>query len=584
MSSPFAVADSLLAIDVGTVTTRAVLFDVVDGQYRYLAAGTSPTTAGAPYHNVSEGIRNALDSLQKITGRVVIGPDESLIMPSTSDGTGVDSFAASISAGAPLKIVVMGLLEDVTVDSARRLAATIYGNVDQVISLNDRLNPEARIDAIIRLRPDLIIVAGGTENGATQSVLKLLETVGLACYLLPKEQHPEILYVGNSALKREIKASLEGLAELHFSSNVRPSLDVEQLEAAQLEIAQVFGRIRSKNFPGVDELNLWSRGKLVPTSAAFGRVIKFLSRIHASQKGVLGIDVGASATVVAMAMGGSLSLNVFTQLGLARDSTHWHDSSLAEIRRWIPQVISTEVILEYIYNKSIYPVSLPATVEEMAIEHALVRQALQQAIRKAGSNFPGGLSAPGEGLLPWVEPIVASGSCLSRAPSLAHAAIMLLDGLQPTGATTLVLDQNQIAPALGGAAAINPLLAVQVLDSNSFLHLGTVISPVGKARYGAPILRLKLTYENGQETSVEVKHGSLQTLPLPYGQTARLHLQPLHRFDVGMGAPGRGGCVRITGGALGVIIDARGRPLTLPLDDTRRSELLQKWLFTLGGR
>jgi hypothetical protein len=123
-----------------------------------------------------------------------------------------------------------------------------------------------------------------------------------------------------------------------------------------------------------------------------------------------------------------------------------------------------------------------------------------------------------------------------------------------------------------------------VLESNSFLHLGTVIAPVGQARAGSPILRLKMTYESGHEASLEVKKGTLEVVPLPAGQTARLQLQPLHRYDVGMGAPGRGGTLRVSGGALGLIIDARGRPLVLPEDLNRRKELYRKWLWTLGGQ
>jgi hypothetical protein len=160
----------------------------------------------------------------------------------------------------------------------------------------------------------------------------------------------------------------------------------------------------------------------------------------------------------------------------------------------------------------------------------------------------------------------------------------LLDGLQPTGVTTLVLDQNHIASALGAAAAVNSVLAVQVLNSNSFLYLGTVISPVGRARPGTPVLRLKMTYESGHETSLEVNQGGFEALPLPYGQTARLQLQPLHRYDIGMGAPGRGGSLRVMGGSLGVIIDARGRPLSLPGDRAKYRELSKIWLQTLGGR
>jgi hypothetical protein len=169
-------ADSLLALDIGEITTRAALFDIVGGHYRFLASGSAPSTVNAPYHDAGEGVRAALDQLQSITGRVLVGPDEKLILPSAEDGSGVDTLAVTLSAGPPLKVVAVGLLEDVSLESARRLATTTYARVIECISLNDRRRPEARLDAILRLRPDLVIAAGGTEGGASQSVIKLLES------------------------------------------------------------------------------------------------------------------------------------------------------------------------------------------------------------------------------------------------------------------------------------------------------------------------------------------------------------------------------------------------------------------------
>lgn len=82
---------------------------------------------------------------------------------------------------------------------------------------------------------------------------------------------------------------------------------------------------------------------------------------------------------------------------------------------------------------------------------------------------------------------------------------------------------------------------------------------------------------------MEIKQGALEVLPLPLGRSAKLNLLPLHRADVGMGGPGRGGSLKVTGGVLGVVIDARGRPLRLPQDVARKLELYRKWLWSLGG-
>jgi hypothetical protein len=578
-------AESLLVVDVGSITTRAALFDVVDGRYRYLASGSASTTAGAPYSNVSEGVRLALDHLQQVTGRTFVGQDEQLIMPAAGDGSGVDSFAATISVGEPLQVVAVGLLDEISLESAKHLASTTYARVVKSFSLNDRLKTDARLNAILRLRPDLIIAAGGTEAGASQSVIKLLEAVGLAGYLQPQRQKPEVLFVGNQALQAEVQATFEGMMTLHFAPNVRPTLDQEQLDAPQAELARTYCRVRSQQIPGVAELNTWANGGLVPGATAFSRVIRFLSKEMTTKKGVLGVNLGASAAVVAAAFDGELSLGVYPQFGLGFHLVEMLNQVPAkEILRWLSTNLTEEDLRNYLYNKSLYPAGLPAVPDEMAIEQALVRQAIYSATRQAASGFPAQVTSAGEGLLPWFEAMVVTGSAIAQAPNLAQSALMLLDGLQPCGVTTLVLDQNQIAPALGAAAGVNPLLVVQVLESNAFLHLGTVIAPVGHARPGSPVLRLKMVYESGHTANLEVKQGALEVVPLPAGQTARLQLQPLHRYDVGMGAPGRGGGLKVMGGALGVIIDARGRPLALPDDLNRRKELYRKWLWTLGGQ
>jgi len=159
---------------------------------------------------------------------------------------------------------------------------------------------------------------------------------------------------------------------------------------------------------------------------------------------------------------------------------------------------------------------------------------------------------------------------------------LLLDGVQPVGVTTIILDRNNLLPLLGAAAERNSLLPVQVLESGAFQSLGSVVSVIASASYGELVLRARLTYDNGTEARADVKYGSLELLPLPTGQSAKLTLQPQRGADVGFG-PGRGGTVSVSGGAMGVVMDGRGRPLALPDDPVRRRELIKKWLWTIGG-
>jgi hypothetical protein len=333
---------------------------------------------------------------------------------------------------------------------------------------------------------------------------------------------------------------------------------------------------------GVSKVNAWSEERLIPTGGGLGRVIRFLSRVYDPGKGVLGINLGASAVTLAAAFSGQLELRVFPGLGLGDGARGLlQQNRLMDISRWIAEDVPDEVVRDYIFNKSIHPASLPVTDDELAVEYAMARQAIRTAVRKTSSGFPAHANRSAPGLLPWFEPIMASGSVITNAPSSAWAALALLDGLQPTGVSTLVLDHNDMAPVLGAAAKMNTIMAVQILESNAFRNLGTVVSPVGHARPGMPVLRVRVVYESGEETTVEIKYGSIKTIPVPNKQVAQIYLRPLHRFDVGMGGAGRGGRLRVVGGALGVIIDARGRPISLPEDPARRRELLTKWRWAL---
>jgi len=131
--------ESILGIDVGAAVTRAVLFDVVEGQYRFVAAGQAPSTAEAPFKDIGLGVREAITNLQNITGSTLLGPnDNNLITPSQPDGSGVDAVVATISAGPAVRTVVVGLLPDVSLKSARKLAESTYSRIVETLDLSDR--------------------------------------------------------------------------------------------------------------------------------------------------------------------------------------------------------------------------------------------------------------------------------------------------------------------------------------------------------------------------------------------------------------------------------------------------------------
>ncbi|GAB1469610.1 hypothetical protein MASR2M66_04870 [Chloroflexota bacterium] len=585
MPTSLVTSNSLLAIDVGAANTRAVLFDVIEGEYRFVASGVAPSTAEAPFKDVSEGARNAIQALQTIMKKTLLDGSRSLILPSQPDGSGVDSLVVTVSAGPTVKAIVVGLLKDVSLDSARRLTESVYTRIVDTLSLGDTRKPHQQIDSILRARPEMIIVAGGTDGGASRSLQKLLDPIGLASYLLPEEKRPAVLFAGNVKMKDEVKTLVGSFASsVHFSHNIRPSLDVEDIAPAELELAQMFINIRKKQLKGLDVLDHWAGGHTLPTSYATGRMVRFLADIYGSKKGLLSVDLGASATVIAAGFKKKSVLKVFPQFGVGENLTGLlAHTTLDDIMRWCPLDIPSSFILDYLYQKAFYPAAIAATPEDLAIAQSVAKQALFLAMQSARRDFPKDAAFIKPTLTPLFDPIIAGGSALSDASQPGRSLLLLLDAVQPVGISTIILDQNNLMPMLGAAAAQNNILPVQVLESGAFLSVGTVISPVVSAKYGASILKAKVVYENGTEASMDLKYGFLETLPLGAGETARISIQLGRGVNIGFG-PGRGvKSMPVTGGALGIVFDGRGRPLDMPADPVRRRELIKKWNWALGG-
>lgn len=584
MPVSFVKADSLLALDVGTVNSRASLFDVVDARYRYLGSGEAPSTVAAPYHDLSEGVHRAIEHLQQVTGRVLLDEEAKLIVPARQDGSGVDLVVSTVSAGAPLKVILVGLLGDISLESAANLLSTTYAQILDPIHLGDRRTLQDRLNLILHANPDLIVVAGGTEGGAERAVMQMLEAVGLACLLSSKESRPSVLYVGNSAIRDQVKNALGSLGSLVLSSNIRPTLEIENLEAAKLDLMSAFRQIRRAHLPGFYEIDQLSSGGAITPAFGWERVVRMLSKAYDQRKGVMAVDIGAAATVIAAGLGGNATVGVFPQYGLANPALrNLEQVSIHDLSYWLPFDLSPKNLKDILLTKQTYPASLPMNEEELEIEFALGRLMLQYSLREMRKRLKdfGGGELP---VLPLLEPIIAAGSVLTRAPRWSQAALLLLDSLQPTRITTLVLDQHHIVASLGAAAAINPVLAVQAMDFGTLLNLASVIAPLGQARPGTVVLKAKLTTEDGRQEKMEFRYGSLYRIPLPFGQTLQLHLQPLHGFDLGMGGAGIGGKVRLSGSALGVIVDTRGRPLPKIRDARRRQEWLRKNFAVLENR
>lgn len=94
-------------------------------------------------------------------------------------------------------------------------------------------------------------------------------------------------------------------------------------------------------------------------------------------------------------------------------------------------------------------------------------------------------------------------------------------------------------------------------------------------------MNVRIEYPDQSQIKIQIKQGTLNTLPIRNGQTAQIFIDPLKKMSIDPLYPEVTG-FKVVGGACGVVIDARGRPLQLPADDSRRRDMLKKWYLNLG--
>ncbi|MGH2628333.1 MAG: glutamate mutase L, partial [Anaerolineales bacterium] len=453
------------------------------------------------------------------------------------------------------------------------------------ISLMDPRRVEQQVDDLLRAQPEVILMVGGTDGGATDSVLRLTDVVGLAVELMPEGHRPRLVFAGNRRLGAAVNERLSGRAPVTITPNIRPSLELEDLGPTRAKLGEVVTELRSLRVSGFDELRQWSGGYFAPAAESLGRIVRYMSQIYGPEKGVLGIDLGAGHTTVAAAFGGELRLAVHTDIGMGSSLRGLlENDGTGRAMHWLPAEISEAAFLDYVHNKILHPATIPGEPEELHLEYALARQCIRTSFLRARTSWPRLKGSLGPSVTPPLEPIVVSGATFGRAPRPGFAALAVLDSIQPTGITTLVLDPHNLLSCLGVVAGAVPLAAVQVLESGSFANLGTVVSPVGRSKPGRPVMRYVLERDGGdQRVEGVARFGQVLVLPLDQGQQGKLTLRPVRAFDVGFGGPGKAGAVRVTGGAVGLILDTRGRPLELTHDPVKRREQNTKWLWDIGA-
>lgn len=306
---------------------------------------------------------------------------------------------------------------------------------------------------------------------------------------------------------------------------------------------EAFGDVRTSEVRAavVERLRSTVRnGSDVPVrGAAIEQAARGLASSSSRSTAVIDVTGASTSLVVARPDGTLLAAHLPIGVGEQADRVVAR-AGLDRIRRWIPRAIDAPALLDRVFNRAHWPDEAPASGLALAIELALARECVSRILAEAArAELPVAQAAR------HAETIVCSGRLASWKPS--QSALVALDALAPESASVIAREMPD-APLVAGGTAVELLALVAPLSvrRSATVHVadatGTIDERVGR---GAFVL-LRTT-------------GAVQ-LTGPGGMRAASDAL-----------------------SLGVIVDARGRPLELPARDAERLPTLQRWYGALDA-
>lgn len=581
----------IIATDCGSTTTKAILIEKKGDTYRQTFRGEAPTTVEAPFEDVTCGVKNSMIEVEELSGRKILDGDK-VITPNKGN-TGVDIYVSTSSAGGGLQMMVQGAVKAMTGESAQRCALGAGAIVMDIIASNDGRADHEKIERIRQLRPDMILLSGGTDGGTVTHVVELANFIKAAdpkprlgaSYKLP------VIYAGNAAAREQVKEILGNRTALMITDNIRPTLEKENLMPARHKIHDVFLEHVMQQAPGYPKLMNMVGAPIMPTPMAVG----LMTEKFAKAKGynVLAVDIGGATTDVFSVFDEIFNRTVSANLGMSYSvSNVMAEAGIHNIMRWLPFKIDEQDVRNRLKNKMIRPTTIPQTVEDLMIEHAVAREALRLALdqhkllavglkgvqqeRSISDAFD--QTSSGQSLINMMKLnyVIGSGGVLAHSPRRVQAMVLMTDSYQLEGVTLLAVDSIFMMPHLGVLSQISEKASLDVFYNDCLIKLGTTIAPVGLAKDGEKILEWDIETKEGKKLNGELKFGEMYLVELK-DEEAEITLKPSKGFDVGEGKNSKVK-TRIQGGVGGILFDGRGRPLELPKSEAKRVESLEKWL------
>ena len=558
--------ESYLIVDIDNQHTKTVLVETDGTSHVLKGVNETDTTIDPPNLDVTLGVTKSIQNLE-----------ENLDIPILIDDVPSKNihFLCSSSTSGGLHMVVAGLIGQISAESAQRAALGAGALLMDRFAKDDSRPVHEKIMKMRSLNPDILLLAGGTDGGATRQVLEMADLIKTAD-IKPRfgsEYQLPMIYAGNVQIRDNVKQILdEDDYAMRMVENVRPIISKENLGPAREGIYDSYMEHVIIHSPGYDKLLQWTSEPVIPTQAAIGKLLY----AYAERRGVnlIGVDVGGETTDMYSVFNGIFNRSLNADFGLTHGiSNIMKITGIENILRWLPHDMDEREVRNIIGNMMINP---PETLNEREklVQAAAAREALAMGLAKhkeiasrlKGTTIDRTLSDMFEQALESTHidlmktnVIIGRGKVFRDQPAEGSTHI-LLDSLQPEGVTELLIDTTSIMPHLGSLYKLNQEAALGILVKDSLRSLGTCISLKGEPKESETALRYEAVMNDGTMQTGTVNGGELKTLPLKENKTIELTLYPGNRMNVGAGR-GKPVKKKVTGGILGLIFDARGRPL-----------------------
>lgn len=276
--------DHALFVDFGSTFTKIVLVDLA--AEAVLGRVQSPSTVET---DITIGLRRGLEDIERIIG----------------GRPGQNHKLASSSAAGGLRMVAIGLVPDLTVEAAKR---AVLGAGAKVVGVYAYQLTEKEIQELEGTAPDIILLAGGTDGGDRENVIRNADCLRRTDLKAP------IIYAGNKVASDEVRNLLTaGHKDVVIAENVMPEIGVLKVEQVRSLIRELFIK-RIIDAKGLRNAERFIDSILMPTPTAVLNAAKLLAEGTPNESGfgeLVIVDIGGATTDIH-----SISLGAPTEAGV----------------------------------------------------------------------------------------------------------------------------------------------------------------------------------------------------------------------------------------------------------------------------